>query len=165
MGRWFIISYCESILSDEILPTPTSPTLPLLDPTLPPQLPSQSLPLPSKQKMEGITESVPVFHGKRDGYEDPLEYLETINFVVDEKHTDQTKALMVKRLVFRSHLRDDALKSHSFTPVFHHIRDGITVTSFHLQHSNEALKTTQDAPNTSNIHHYRLTVFPKLPEL
>ena len=110
MGRWFFISYCGFILSDEMLPTATSPTLPLLDPTIPPPLPSQSLPLPSKQEMEGITESVPTFHGEKDGYEDPLEYLETIKFVVDEMHTDQTKALMVKRLVFRSHLMDDALR-------------------------------------------------------
>ena len=60
--------------------------------------------------MEGIVESVPTFHGRKDGYEDPIEYLETINFVVEEKYEDERKASTVKRLVFRSRLKDDALR-------------------------------------------------------
>ena len=55
--------------------------------------------------MNGIVDSVPTFHGKKDGYEDPTEYLETINFVVEEKYSEEAKALTVKR----SRLREDAL--------------------------------------------------------
>ena len=58
--------------------------------------------------MEGIMDSVPLFYGKKDEFEDPLEYLETINFVVEEKYTEPEKATTVKRMVFRSRLRDEA---------------------------------------------------------
>ena len=53
---------------------------------------------------------MPTFHGRKDGYEDPTEYLETINFVVEEKYLEATKALTVKRLVFRARLKDEALR-------------------------------------------------------
>ena len=53
-------------------------------------------------------ESVPTFHGRKDGYEDPMEYLETITFVVEEKYAESAKAGTVKRLVFRSRLREGA---------------------------------------------------------
>ena len=66
-------------------------------------------PIKPTSKMEGIVESVPTFHGKRDGYEDPTEYLETIAFVVEEKYAEPGKAATVKRLVFRSRLRGEAL--------------------------------------------------------
>lgn len=55
-------------------------------------------------------ESVPAFYGKKDGYEDPIEHLETINFVVEEKYPDETKASLVKRMVLRGQLRDEALR-------------------------------------------------------
>ena len=59
--------------------------------------------------MEGIIESIPTFHGKRDGHEDPTEYLETITFVVEEKYLEIENAATVKKLVFRSRLREEAL--------------------------------------------------------
>lgn len=59
--------------------------------------------------MDGIIEGVSWFYGKKDGYEDPVEHLETINFVVEEKYTEATKASLVKRLVFRARLKDDAM--------------------------------------------------------
>lgn len=37
-------------------------------------------------KLNKIMESVSIFHGRKDGYEDSTEYLETINFVVEEKY-------------------------------------------------------------------------------
>ena len=55
-------------------------------------------------------ESVPAFYGRKDGYEDPIEYLETINFVVEEKYHEDPKVWTVKRLVLRGRLRDEALK-------------------------------------------------------
>lgn len=60
--------------------------------------------------MKGIPESVPNFHGRKDGYEVPMQYLETINFMMEGKYSDEAKALVVKRLVFRARLRDEALK-------------------------------------------------------
>lgn len=69
---------------------------------------SSHLPAKSNTRMEGIMESVPTFHGKKDGYEDPTEYLETINFVVEERYSDEAKALTVKRMTFRGRLRDEA---------------------------------------------------------
>ena len=79
------------------LPSGTSASLTSLNPAIP------------TTRMEGITESVPTFHGKRDGYEDPTEYLETITFVVEQRYTEPEKAATVKRLVFRSRLREEAL--------------------------------------------------------
>lgn len=62
-------------------------------------------------KMEGIMEAVPFFYGKKDGYEDPQEHLETLDFIVDEKHPDDAeRQAKVKRMVFRSRLKDEALK-------------------------------------------------------
>ena len=59
--------------------------------------------------MDGITESVLFFHGKKDGYEDSVEYLETINFVVEERYPE-ANAFFVKRMVLRGQLRDEALR-------------------------------------------------------
>ena len=36
-------------------------------------------------KMKGIMKSVSAFYGRKEGYEDPFEYLETMNSVVVEK--------------------------------------------------------------------------------
>ena len=60
-------------------------------------------------KMEGIIKSVPTFYGRKDDYEDPTEYLKIINFVVNKRYTDGAKASIIKRLVFRSRLKDDIL--------------------------------------------------------
>lgn len=60
--------------------------------------------------MEGIVDSVPAFYGKKYGFGDPEEYLETINFVVKEKYDQSEKALVVKRLMFRARLREEALR-------------------------------------------------------
>ena len=58
--------------------------------------------------MEVIIEAIPPFYGRKDGREDPLEYLESINFSVEEKYSGD-KAESVKRIVFRARLRDQAL--------------------------------------------------------
>ena len=73
------------------------------------------LPLPPHRplavsKMDGILESVPLFYGRKDGSEYPVKYLGAINFLVEEKYTDNIKASMVKQLVFRACLRDNADK-------------------------------------------------------
>lgn len=60
--------------------------------------------------MDGILESVPLFYGRKDGSEYPVKYLGAINFLVEEKYTDNIKASMVKQLVFRACLRDNADK-------------------------------------------------------
>ena len=48
--------------------------------------------------MDGLIGSVPTFVGKQDGYEDPLEYLETINMVVEEAYKEVAKQATIKRL-------------------------------------------------------------------
>ena len=59
--------------------------------------------------MDGLLESIPIFYGRKDGSEDPAEYLEMINFVVEEKYDNVEKRLTVNRMVFRGRLRDKAL--------------------------------------------------------
>ena len=70
----------SSLPTDEILPLPT-PHQPILPSSPPEQTSPLSQTLPqSKQKTEGIMDSVPTFHGKNDGYQDPTEYLEMVYF-------------------------------------------------------------------------------------
>lgn len=44
------------------------------------------------------------------GFEDSEEYLKTINFIIKEKYNQSEKALVVKRLIFRARLREEALR-------------------------------------------------------
>lgn len=60
--------------------------------------------------MKGIPESVSTFLSRKDGYEDRMEYLETVNLTIEEKYLDEAKALVVNRLVFRARPRNEALK-------------------------------------------------------
>ena len=57
--------------------------------------------------IESIIDSVPFFYGRKDRKEDPTEYLDIINFGIDEKYKGN-KVLLVKRIVFRARLRDKA---------------------------------------------------------
>lgn len=60
--------------------------------------------------MKGIPESVSTLLSRKDGYEDRMEYLETVNLTIEEKYLDEAKALVVNRLVFRARPRNEALK-------------------------------------------------------
>ena len=53
-------------------------------------------------------ESVTLFYGQKDGFEDPSEYLESIDLAVNEKIDDPGKAAAIKQMVFRTRLRDEA---------------------------------------------------------
>lgn len=66
----------------DLEPTPkrTLPTLSNPSTLIHPQSPT-----PTSTTMNGILESVPTFHGKRDSYENPTEYLETVDIVVEDK--------------------------------------------------------------------------------
>ena len=48
-------------------------------------------------------DSVPFFYGRKDRKEDPTEYLNIIDFGVDEKY-EGNKALLVKRIIFKVRL-------------------------------------------------------------
>ena len=56
-------------------------------------------------KTDSLMESIPTFHWRKDRYQELKEYLQTMNFVVEETYQDVTKAVTVKRLVSCSRLR------------------------------------------------------------
>ena len=47
--------------------------------------------------MDRIIDSVTLFHGRKDGFEDPSEYLESIGLAVDSQYDDPVKAAAIKR--------------------------------------------------------------------
>ena len=105
--------------TDHTLPQPNVPEAQVVDgevsvtPRAPNPLPTPSKPIAwtsqiTAATMGGIMDSVPLFYGKKDGFEDPSEYLEIINFVVEEEYAEPAKAATVKRMVFRSRIRDEA---------------------------------------------------------
>lgn len=109
-------TYVESFdrIKQEPLDQPQEP-LDQATPVRQPEEPLGQATLPGKQAksvtMDGILEAIPYFDGRKDGAEDPVEHLETINFVVDEKYpTDPTKCLTVKRMAFRMRVKHDAQK-------------------------------------------------------
>ena len=75
----------EPPLLDELVPIPPS-----RNESTPPSRNEPTLPTPTQAKpdlsMEGILESIPGFYGRKDSLEDPVEYLETLEFVVNEKY-------------------------------------------------------------------------------
>ena len=66
--------------------------------------------LRSYSKINNIMNSVSIFHEKKNRYEDSIEYLKTINFVIDERYSEKVKILFVKRIMLRSQLRDETLR-------------------------------------------------------
>jgi hypothetical protein len=61
--------------------------------------------------MEGVLECIPFFYGRKDGFEDPKEHVETVDFIVDEKYEIASERNgQVKRMAFRSRLKDQAAK-------------------------------------------------------
>ena len=54
-------------------------------------------------------QAIPLFYGRKDGREDPLEYLEAFNYSIEEKYTGN-KAVLSTRIVFRVRLHDDVLE-------------------------------------------------------
>ena len=65
----------------------------------------------STSNMESVLECIPFFYGRKDGFEDPNEHIETIGFIVDEKYEPTSERNeLVKRMAFRSRLKDQAAK-------------------------------------------------------
>ena len=96
--------------------------------------------------MDNIMGAVAPFFGKRDGREDPGEYLETIEFFVDEAYTaGQDKNLTVKRLVFRGKLQDEAL--HWYQNLSPDIRADWTMLSAAFKKEFQVVTRTELDPN------------------
>ena len=75
-----------------------------------PPTPKSSYQTKSKSNIEGLVESIPTYHGKKDGSEDTSKQLELLNFVVEDKYVEDDKRLTVKKIAFRVRLRNKAAK-------------------------------------------------------
>jgi hypothetical protein len=59
--------------------------------------------------MDTPKEQFPPFYGRKDGKDDPNEFVENVEFVVEERdYTDVTRKATALRFTFRLHLREKA---------------------------------------------------------
>jgi len=59
--------------------------------------------------MDNPKEQFPPFYGRKDGKEDPNEFVENVEFVVEEReYTNVTRKATALRFTFRLHLREKA---------------------------------------------------------
>lgn len=59
--------------------------------------------------MDTPKEQIPPFYGRKDGKEDPCEFVENVEFVVEERdYTEATRKATALRFLFRLHLREKA---------------------------------------------------------
>lgn len=62
-------------------------------------------------RMDSFQGLVTTFHGRKDGREDPAEFIENLEFVIKEKKYDTTeKRERSSKMIFRMNLKNDALR-------------------------------------------------------
>ena len=60
--------------------------------------------------MKSIIKNVLIFYEKKDEYENSIEYLKIINFVIKKKYYEEIKILLMKRIMLRKQFKDEVLK-------------------------------------------------------
>ena len=69
------------------------------------------------RKMDNFRDAIPAFEGRRDGKEDPTEFIENLNFVIEERgYTDAERIRTAKKVLFRLNLKGKAADWHASLP-------------------------------------------------